>query len=185
MAYNVGDKVRFNKTVEEKHKSGMYTFILAHLDEIGTVMDNSNQVLNDGQQIVQVSNYPRGFVACEENFTLVSRRIGSIDISYDPSLDGFVQACEASTASSNTDFTHPIENVTDTTFLIATVMHLWKLLDDISTVGDIAKSDDKLYRAMADRLCEQRGNAIISDGFNLFVAPKFTEELKDDATEKA
>lgn len=45
---------------------------------------------------------------------------------------------------------------------------LWSILDDISTAGDLAKGDDKAFRRMADKLCEERSRYLQSrDGQTL------------------
>lgn len=41
---------------------------------------------------------------------------------------------------------------------------LWDLLDDIDTAGDIAKSDDKTYREMVERLQRRRFEVGSTDG---------------------
>lgn len=33
---------------------------------------------------------------------------------------------------------------------------LWRILDDISTLGDVCKDDDALYRRLTDALCDRR-----------------------------
>ena len=50
---------------------------------------------------------------------------------------------------------------------------LWGLLDDIDTAGDMAKADDKLYRAIVERHQRMRFNVGSTDGYSL--------ELKTDA----
>lgn len=49
---------------------------------------------------------------------------------------------------------------------------LWGLLDDISTTGDMAKSDDMLFRLMVLNLVEKRSQYFTSDGHDLFVVNK-------------
>ena len=45
---------------------------------------------------------------------------------------------------------------------------LWSLLDDIDTAGDMAKSDDKAYRAMVEKLQRRRCEYLESpDGHRL------------------
>jgi hypothetical protein len=41
---------------------------------------------------------------------------------------------------------------------------LWGLLDDIDTAGDIAKSDDKTYRDIVERLQRRRFEVGSTDG---------------------
>lgn len=50
---------------------------------------------------------------------------------------------------------------------------LWDLLDDIDTAGDMAKGDDKLYRAIVERHQRRRFEVGSTDGHSL--------ELKTDA----
>lgn len=45
---------------------------------------------------------------------------------------------------------------------------LWSIIDDIDTYSDIAKSDDKLYRALVERRQKDRWeNGFECDGYNL------------------
>lgn len=46
---------------------------------------------------------------------------------------------------------------------------LWKIIDDIDTYGDMAKSDDKLYRSLVERKQRQRfeQTGISTDGYEL------------------
>jgi hypothetical protein len=45
---------------------------------------------------------------------------------------------------------------------------LWDLLDDIDTAGDIAKNDDKLYRAIVEGIHRKRALVAESkDGYTL------------------
>ena len=45
---------------------------------------------------------------------------------------------------------------------------LWNLLDDIDTAGDIAKSDDKLFRGLAEKAQSKRWDiGITSDGYDI------------------
>ena len=48
---------------------------------------------------------------------------------------------------------------------------LWSLLDDIDTASDIAKADDKLYRAMVEAMQNRRHERVTSDGYSLFMVP--------------
>lgn len=50
---------------------------------------------------------------------------------------------------------------------------LWDLLDNIDTAGDMAKGDDKLYRAIVERHQRRRFEVGSTDGYSL--------ELKTDA----
>ena len=46
---------------------------------------------------------------------------------------------------------------------------LWDIIDDIDTYGDMAKSDDKLYRSLVERRQRQRfeQTGISTDGYEL------------------
>ncbi len=51
---------------------------------------------------------------------------------------------------------------------VAIIEQLWAIIDDIDTYGDIAKSDDKLYRSMVERRQKERwGTGITTDGYTL------------------
>lgn len=45
---------------------------------------------------------------------------------------------------------------------------LWKMLDDISTAGDAFKPDDSDFVQYVLKKCEERGEYLTSDGFELF-----------------
>jgi hypothetical protein len=62
-----------------------------------------------------------------------------------------------------------IEDVTDADHLRTIAVALYQLLDDIDTAGDIAKSDDKLYRNIVERIQVQKNKHLESDGYNLFL----------------
>lgn len=46
----------------------------------------------------------------------------------------------------------------------AAAQFLWSLLDDIDTASDIAKSDDKAYRQIVERLQHRRFEVGTTDG---------------------
>lgn len=46
-----------------------------------------------------------------------------------------------------------------------TAQFLWSLLDDIDTVSDIAKSNDKVYRAAVERIQRRRFEVGSTDGY--------------------
>ena len=53
------------------------------------------------------------------------------------------------------------------------IVALWKIIDDIDSYGDMAKSDDKLYRSLVERRQLERWNLpIISDGYNITINEK-------------
>lgn len=47
------------------------------------------------------------------------------------------------------------------------VEFLWKLLDDIDTMGDVAKSDDAFYRQAVEKIQNKRWEVGTSDGYTL------------------
>ena len=52
--------------------------------------------------------------------------------------------------------------------LLNTIEYLWGIIDDIDTYGDIAKSDDKLFRSLVERRQKDRWRTgITSDGYAL------------------
>ena len=60
---------------------------------------------------------------------------------------------------------------TDTDRLRADVEFLWSLLDDIDTASDMAKCNDKWYRARVEAIQGKRHQRVTSDGYSLFVVP--------------
>jgi hypothetical protein len=50
---------------------------------------------------------------------------------------------------------------------LAAADFLFGLLDDIDTAGDIAKSDDKAYRAMVERIQRRRFEVAETDGYSV------------------
>ena len=49
-----------------------------------------------------------------------------------------------------------------------TVVFLWGIIDDIDTYGDMAKSDDSLYRSLVERKQKERWESgITTDGYDL------------------
>ena len=67
----------------------------------------------------------------------------------------------------------------DAEYWMGRCYELWKLLDDIDTAGDIAKSDDKLYRAMAERHQAKRWN-FLEEGEVNFLYDMFHDPAFDD-----
>lgn len=51
----------------------------------------------------------------------------------------------------------------------AAAQYLFALLDDIDTVGDIAKADDKLYRELVEKLHRKRFNVGSTDGYTVVI----------------
>lgn len=54
--------------------------------------------------------------------------------------------------------------------LYSLVESLWQIVDDIDTYGDMAKSDDKLFRALVEKKQQQRWKLpITTDGYKIFI----------------
>jgi hypothetical protein len=51
---------------------------------------------------------------------------------------------------------------------------LWKLLDDIDTASDIAKADNRAYRAMVERIQRRRFECGSTDGQTVTFNPEFS-----------
>lgn len=49
------------------------------------------------------------------------------------------------------------------------VEFLWGLLDDIDTVGDMAKDNDKVYRTMVEKIHLKRQQVAESNGYKIFI----------------
>ena len=62
--------------------------------------------------------------------------------------------------------------------LINQVKFLWGLLDDIDTVGDMAKSNDKAYRSLVEKIHLKRQHVAESDGYEIFVK-NYVEPVKN------
>lgn len=45
--------------------------------------------------------------------------------------------------------------------------HLFALLDDIDTVSDVVKGDDKAYRAMVEKIQRRRFEVASTDGYTV------------------
>lgn len=55
------------------------------------------------------------------------------------------------------------------------IEHLWMIIDVIDTASDMAKSDDKLYRSIVERVLILRfETGITTDGYTIFI-PKESE----------
>lgn len=65
----------------------------------------------------------------------------------------------------------PLSEEQDVKRLRDDVDFLWSLLDDIDTASDIAKADNKLYRAMVEVMQKRRHERVKSDGISLFMVP--------------
>jgi hypothetical protein len=57
----------------------------------------------------------------------------------------------------------------------AIIHQLWAIIDDIDTYGDMAKSDDKAFRAMVERRQKDRWKTgITTDGYTLTIPASST-----------
>lgn len=65
----------------------------------------------------------------------------------------------------------PLLQITDVNLLQSLVEKLWNIIDDIDTFSDMAKSDDRLYRALVERKQAERWSKtpITTDGYVLLV----------------
>ena len=63
-----------------------------------------------------------------------------------------------------------ISECNDIKFLRDAVIKLWAIIDDIDTYGDMAKSDNELYRALVEKRQKERWDEvdIVSDGYDLY-----------------
>jgi len=67
-------------------------------------------------------------------------------------------------------FSNELLCCSDVEFLRKTVDSLWQIIDDIDTMSDIAKSDDKFYRARVEKYQARRWKlGIVCDGYKLIV----------------
>lgn len=59
----------------------------------------------------------------------------------------------------------------------AIITKLWNIIDNIDTFGDMAKSDDKLFRAMVEREQKKRWDTgILCDGYTLDIDAALIEK---------
>jgi hypothetical protein len=66
------------------------------------------------------------------------------------------------------NFGTPIEEVADIEWLRDTVEQLYNVLDDISTYGDMCKSNDKSFRKLTEKKVLDLCKRIDCDGYSLF-----------------
>jgi predicted nucleotide-binding protein len=53
---------------------------------------------------------------------------------------------------------------------LSIIEQLWSIIDDIDTYNDMAKNDDKAFRAMVERRQKDRwSTGITTDGYNLTI----------------
>ena len=66
-----------------------------------------------------------------------------------------------------------IGEFTNIEYLQRVVIHLYDLLDDISTADDIAKSNDILYRKLVDKIQQKKNDSGVRslDGYILDIEP--------------
>ncbi len=67
------------------------------------------------------------------------------------------------------DESKKLQNCTDVKKLQYIINHLYDLLDDVDTLTDMCKNDDKTYRFLAEKLQKQKNEVIDSDGYELFI----------------
>lgn len=65
-------------------------------------------------------------------------------------------------------FGQPVTEVTDVEWLRARVEQLYQIIDDISTYGDMAKSDDIAFRRLTENRIDSRNDSIESNGYSIF-----------------
>ena len=80
-------------------------------------------------------------------------------------------AIRSRAVGSNAGLGKPLSEGFDVKHLRAAIDFLWNLLDDIDTASDIAKADDKLYRAIVEAIQCRRHELVTSDGCSLFMVP--------------
>lgn len=68
-----------------------------------------------------------------------------------------------------------VKDVPDTN--VELVEKLWQIIDDIDTIGDMAKDDDKLYRQLVEAKQKERWDLPIeSDGYRLYINEPMPED---------
>jgi outer membrane murein-binding lipoprotein Lpp len=65
----------------------------------------------------------------------------------------------------------PSQDARDAERYMPVAAFLWDLLDEIDTAGDMAKGDDKLYRAIVERTQRRRFEVGSTDGYSLNLKP--------------
>ena len=70
-------------------------------------------------------------------------------------------------------FGTPIENVDKADELRNIAINLWQMLDDIDTLDDSCRDNDKAFRDATRKRQQLRHKFMVSDGYNLFL-PKAT-----------
>ena len=59
--------------------------------------------------------------------------------------------------------------------------YLYTLLDDIDTISDIAKDNDKLYRKLVEKVQQKKSLVADTDGYTLIFKP-INQELLNNAS---
>lgn len=84
--------------------------------------------------------------------------------------DGFFEiGQEPSNSALSARLGLPLDEEKDPDKLRDMAVKLWKMLDDIDTASDIAKSNDGFYRRMVEAVQKRRHQIITSDGYGLFL----------------
>ena len=83
---------------------------------------------------------------------------------------------------------HEAELVAHVERLRDIVENLWSIIDDIDTYGDMAKSDDKLFRSLVEQRQRERWKTgITTDGYKLDIGipAQSLARLRNEVLEKA
>lgn len=85
-------------------------------------------------------------------------------------------------------YLHPIptpEEVKDAARYRSIIEQLWNIIDDIDTYGDMAKSDDKLFRSLVENRQKDRWKTgITTDGYELNIQAAISAELGTQGEKK-
>jgi hypothetical protein len=89
-------------------------------------------------------------------------------------------------AFEHTSELQPLSECNDINFLRFQVAHLYGILDDISTVSDIAKKDDVRFRKLIEEITISKNNyiEILSDGINLKINNPYSIEAVTTSCEE-
>lgn len=73
----------------------------------------------------------------------------------------------------------------DVKYLQRVVVHLYDILDDISSADDMCKSDDEFYRKVVGKLQKKKNDSGVEslDGYTISITPK-KFLTKDEVNEK-
>lgn len=64
------------------------------------------------------------------------------------------------------------------------IFHLWRIIDNIDTFGDMAKSDDQAFRAMTEREQKKRWSHTSEDFVDYLYSQYYGENSKNGAPTK-